>query len=45
MSSIVDRIEGKTIAREFLDTVSARSSAAALRWKDGDQWRELTWGD
>ncbi len=43
MSSITDRIEGKTVARAFLDTVAGRGSAVALRWKEGDDWRELTW--
>ena len=45
MSSIIDRIESKTVARAFLDTVAARGSAAALRCKVGDAWQELTWHD
>ncbi|NLD76467.1 MAG: long-chain fatty acid--CoA ligase [Acidimicrobiales bacterium] len=45
MSSIVDRIEGKTIARSFLDTVAARGSTVALRWKDGEEWKEATWDE
>jgi long-chain acyl-CoA synthetase len=45
MSSIVDRIEGKTVARAFLDTVAERGSHVALRWKDGDDWKEATWDD
>jgi long-chain acyl-CoA synthetase len=45
MSAIIDRIEGKTVARAFLDTVAARGDAVALRWKEGDDWHEMTWND
>lgn len=43
MSSIVDRIEGRTVARAFLDTAAERPSATSLRWKEGDDWREVSW--
>jgi long-chain acyl-CoA synthetase len=42
MSSITDRIEGRTIASSFVETVAARGSDVALRWKDGDAWPEWT---
>ncbi|MCU1429306.1 MAG: Long-chain-fatty-acid--CoA ligase [Actinomycetia bacterium] len=40
-----ERVAGMTIGRTFLDTVAARPDAVALRWKDGEAWRELTWRD
>src|SRR5687768_17756601 len=36
-------VAGKTIPTEFLKTVAERPDAVALRWKDGDAWREKTW--
>jgi long-chain acyl-CoA synthetase len=45
MSAILDRIAGQTIPRAFLDTVAARGDAVALRWKDGDDWREMTFAE
>ncbi len=42
MSSFSDRIEGKTIARSFLETVETLGSRVALRWKEGDAWQEWT---
>jgi long-chain acyl-CoA synthetase len=38
-----ERITGTTVVRLFLETLAARPDAVALRWKDGDAWRELTW--
>lgn len=45
MTSIIDRIEGKTIAGTFLDTVATCRDDVALRWKDGEDWGEWTFGD
>jgi long-chain acyl-CoA synthetase len=45
MTSFSDRIEGKTIARSFLDTVAAGGDRAALRWKEGDGWDQWTFDD
>ncbi|HMS87818.1 MAG TPA: long-chain fatty acid--CoA ligase [Acidimicrobiales bacterium] len=45
MSAILDRIAGQTIPRAFLDTVAARGDAVALRWKDGDDWQEMTFAE
>ncbi len=42
MSTITDRIAGKTIARTFLETVEANGDALALRARDGDGWEEWT---
>ena len=36
-------VAGQTIPTEFLKTVAERPDAVALRWKDGDGWREKTW--
>ena len=38
-------VVGQTVATRFRDTVAARAGAVALRWRDGDVWREWTWGD
>ncbi|MEO6629206.1 MAG: AMP-binding protein, partial [Aquihabitans sp.] len=45
MNAIIDKIEGRTIARAFNDTVSANTEASALRWKSGDQWQEWTFAE
>ncbi len=34
-----------TIASTFLSTVRANSQRVALRWQDGDEWKEWTWQD
>ncbi len=39
------RVAGQTVATCFRDTVVARPGAVALRWQDGDAWREWTWAD
>jgi long-chain acyl-CoA synthetase len=37
------RVEGRTVATEFLDTVAAHGAATALRWMVGDgEWGSLT---
>jgi len=38
-------VAGQTVATCFRDTVAARPEAVALRWQDGDAWREWTWAD
>src|SRR3954464_5130681 len=45
MTAITDRIEGRTIAGAFVDTVAARGGDVALRWKEGDEWAELTYAE
>jgi long-chain acyl-CoA synthetase len=45
MTSFSDLIEGKTIARSFLDTVGEQGPRVALRWKEGDDWDEWTFDD
>lgn len=45
MSAITDRIEGKTLAREFVDTARRRTDGVALRWSEGDQARSMTFED
>ena len=42
MTSITDRIAGKTVAGAFVDTAAARPDEVALRWKEGDDWHEWT---
>ena len=42
MSTIADRTAGQTIPRAFLATVEERGDAVALRWKEGEEWREMT---
>ncbi len=45
-SADIDRtVDGLTPARAFLSTVDRYREAVALRWKDGDDWGEWTWGD
>ncbi len=36
-------IAGRTVAQMFAEIATARGEATALRWKDGDDWRELSW--
>jgi long-chain acyl-CoA synthetase len=38
-------VEGQTVPRSFVETVRNRPDAVALRWKDGDAWKEWTWAD
>lgn len=37
------RAAGQTIASRFYDTVTEHPDQVALRWKDGDAWREWTY--
>jgi len=39
------RASARTVPMIFRDTVASRPDATALRWKDGDTWRTLTWRD
>ena len=46
MSAITDLIEGRTVARGFLETARSSPDRVALRWQDDDgTWREWTWSD
>jgi long-chain acyl-CoA synthetase len=40
-----ERTAGRTVPRSFLDQVRSRPDAVALRWQEGDAWREWTWAD
>jgi hypothetical protein len=42
---LLARVEGQTVASRFVETVRRSPGAVALRWKDGDAWREWTWSD
>src|SRR5262245_10651813 len=44
-SEIAERVAGWTVPRSFLATTRARPDAVALRWKDGDAGRSLTFGE
>ncbi|MCU1453803.1 MAG: AMP-binding enzyme [Acidimicrobiales bacterium] len=44
-SAIEQVIAGQTVARLFLATVEAHPDVVALRWKDGDAWREWSYGE
>ncbi|MCB0970040.1 MAG: long-chain fatty acid--CoA ligase [Acidimicrobiales bacterium] len=45
MTDILDRIAGKTVASVFLDTVAERADDVAICWKDGDDWKQWTYGE
>ena len=40
-----ERVAGQTVPRLFLATVESRADAVALRWKDGAEYRELTFAE
>ena len=42
---VAARVAGQTVATRFRDTVQRHPDRVALRWKDGDAWRELTWAE
>jgi long-chain acyl-CoA synthetase len=44
-AEIAARVAGQTIPSRFLDTVRARPGAVALRWKDGEAYRSMTFGE
>jgi long-chain acyl-CoA synthetase len=36
-------VDGRTLPGVFADTVARLADAEALKWKDGAEWRSLTW--
>jgi long-chain acyl-CoA synthetase len=38
-------VAGQTVPAAFVATVASRPEAVALRWREGDGWRELTWSE
>ena len=44
-AEIAERVEGQTVPERFLVTVRARPDAVALRWKDEESFRELTFSE
>lgn len=42
-AEIAQRVSGKTVTSSFLQTLRTRPDAVALRWRDGETWREWTW--
>ena len=45
-SEEIDRIvDGRTPARDFVRTIETHGDGVALRWKEGDAWREWTFAD
>jgi long-chain acyl-CoA synthetase len=45
MTSTNTSVAGKTVAQVFVDTVSAHPEKVALRWRDGDDWKQWTFGE
>src|SRR5947207_5988020 len=42
----IDRaVSGKTVCTLFSDAVAKWGDRPALRWKENDDWKTLTWGD
>ena len=44
-ADIDERVEGRTVAREFLDTLSQHGSRTALRWLINDQEESITFDE
>jgi long-chain acyl-CoA synthetase len=42
-ASIDEAAAGLTVPKAFLATVARHPADVALRWKEGDEWREWTW--
>ena len=42
---VAAKVAGQTVASAFVDAVRRFGSATALRWKEGDQWRSMSWLD
>ncbi len=40
---IARAVAGRTVPAAFAATVASRPDAPALRWRDGEEWRSLTW--
>jgi long-chain acyl-CoA synthetase len=45
MTSITERTNSKTIASAFLDVVAAQGDDVAVRWKEGEEWKEWTFAE
>ena len=45
MSSITDRIDGRTLTQAFLDTVADRGDKTALKWKQGEDFESWTFDE
>ncbi|WP_421118069.1 AMP-dependent synthetase/ligase [Aquihabitans daechungensis] len=45
MTSITERTASKTIASAFLEVVEAQGADVAVRWKEGDDWKEWTFAE
>jgi long-chain acyl-CoA synthetase len=43
--TLAEQTRGQTVPTRFLQTVRARPDGVALRAKDGDGWREVTFGE
>ncbi len=39
---IHDAVDGQTVPTAFVETVAAHGDLVALRWKEGDEWGEMT---
>ena len=39
---ILDRVEGQTVPTAFMATVAEHGDLVALRWMDGEDWKQLT---
>jgi long-chain acyl-CoA synthetase len=42
---LANQVRGQTVPTLFVETVRRQPESVALRWKDGDDWRELTWAE
>jgi len=42
---VTNEVRGKTVVSSFRDTVNERRDDIALRWRQGDEWPTLTWGE
>jgi long-subunit acyl-CoA synthetase (AMP-forming) len=43
--AVTNEVRGKTVVSYFSRHRRLTSRQVALRWRDGDTWPELTWGD
>jgi long-chain acyl-CoA synthetase len=44
-ADVAARVAGQTIPSRFLDTVRARPASVALRWREGESYRSLTFAE
>jgi long-chain acyl-CoA synthetase len=42
---IDDLVAGRTVARDFLDTLDAHAKSPALRWREGEEWQSLNFSE